>query len=433
MAKNPIYSSPNSTPKFIDLPKSKGILDDYAVRKNIATKEGTIEHKPTADNHIVNKGFCDSTYVNSAGDTMTGALTVSMGGNPYMVLEEAYNGWTTTWGFDGSAMTFSVMTETSPYSFELTESTLSYISGGSSIVFSPTSLTFTDNIAGAGSTVNIRADDGTGNNANGGKMNIESGYSTGTGTGSIDLSVARGGTSGSTANTPAVAVRVAGATSGNGFTVTLSDKADIALNTSTGSKIGTATTQKLGFYNATPIVQPANTVALDTALINLGLKASGDTMFYQDTYFTGAGSGLPYGACYGTGINWTQTSAAQNTWYLVSDADMNDAPLNMITHDGSGKLTVSKAGVYKIDMAISMQCSGTNKHIEYGVSQNGASPVMYQREYLGAVSEDQHGSLSRLISCSANDTLELAVRTTDTGTPNITVDNLSITCVQVGG
>jgi hypothetical protein len=38
--------------------------------------------------------------------------------------------------------------------------------------------------------------------------------------------------------------------------VTITD-VDIVLGTTTGTKIGTATSQKLGFYNATPIVQPS--------------------------------------------------------------------------------------------------------------------------------------------------------------------------------
>jgi hypothetical protein len=45
--------------------------------------------------------------------------------------------------------------------------------------------------------------------------------------------------------------------------------------TATGTKIGTATTQKLAFFNSTPIVQPAGTTDLRTALINLGLYATG--------------------------------------------------------------------------------------------------------------------------------------------------------------
>jgi hypothetical protein len=46
----------------------------------------------------------------------------------------------------------------------------------------------------------------------------------------------------------------------------LADASNIVLGTGTGSKIGTATTQKLGFWNATPIVQPA--AAAQAALTN---------------------------------------------------------------------------------------------------------------------------------------------------------------------
>lgn len=38
--------------------------------------------------------------------------------------------------------------------------------------------------------------------------------------------------------------------------VRLWDGADFVVGTGTGTKIGTATTQKIGFYNTTPIIQP---------------------------------------------------------------------------------------------------------------------------------------------------------------------------------
>jgi hypothetical protein len=43
-----------------------------------------------------------------------------------------------------------------------------------------------------------------------------------------------------------------------GGNLTMSDATNIAVNATTGTKIGTATTQKLGFWNATPVVQPAS-------------------------------------------------------------------------------------------------------------------------------------------------------------------------------
>lgn len=72
---------------------------------------------------------------------------------------------------------------------------------------------------------------------------------------------------------------------------TLDDGANIALGSTTGTKIGTATTEKLGFFNATPVVRQSQPAAaaftgvyandgnaivtavngLRTALINLGL------------------------------------------------------------------------------------------------------------------------------------------------------------------
>jgi len=49
---------------------------------------------------------------------------------------------------------------------------------------------------------------------------------------------------------------VAGATTLNG-SLTMGDADDIVVNTGTGTKIGTAVGQKIGFWNVTPVVQPA--------------------------------------------------------------------------------------------------------------------------------------------------------------------------------
>ncbi len=58
-------------------------------------------------------------------------------------------------------------------------------------------------------------------------------------------------------------------------TVTFSDAINMVFNTTTGTKIGTATNQKIGFFNSTPVVQQTNTTDLGTVLSNLGLRASG--------------------------------------------------------------------------------------------------------------------------------------------------------------
>ncbi len=57
-------------------------------------------------------------------------------------------------------------------------------------------------------------------------------------------------------------------------TFTVADANDIAVGTTTGTKIGTATTQKLGFYNKAPVVQPTAVAnATDAASVITQLNA----------------------------------------------------------------------------------------------------------------------------------------------------------------
>lgn len=60
---------------------------------------------------------------------------------------------------------------------------------------------------------------------------------------------------------------------------TLDDGANIALGTTTGTKIGTATSQKLGLWNVTPIVQPTTAVTEATFLQNSGDAVNDNTTF----------------------------------------------------------------------------------------------------------------------------------------------------------
>jgi len=53
-------------------------------------------------------------------------------------------------------------------------------------------------------------------------------------------------------------------------TMTFSDAKNIVFNATTGTKIGTATSQKLAFWNATPIVQPTTAAAAGTLVSNGG-------------------------------------------------------------------------------------------------------------------------------------------------------------------
>ena len=85
-----------------------------------------------------------------------------------------------------------------------------------------------------------------------------------------------------TSSAGAVTFDAVGASAGFTFSdsVTMADAKDIIFNTTTGTKIGTATSQKLGFWNATPIVQPTTSVGSAT-LVSPG---AGTNIKSDDTF-----------------------------------------------------------------------------------------------------------------------------------------------------
>lgn len=161
--------------------------------------------------------------------------------------------------------------------------------------------------------------------------------------------------------------------------------------------------------------------------------AAGFIKLASDTLFVTDGGGLPYGSCYGNEIGWSQ-AAAQNTWYEVSDADMADGQLNLFTHDGNGQLTALKAGKYLINYGISLEISVAGKHIESGISISGTEQNDGRAHFEAQTANSQvHLSSTAILNLAENATIEISVRTTDSGNPTIAVDHLNITAVQIGG
>lgn len=101
---------------------------------------------------------------------------------------------------------------------------------------------------------------------------------------------------------------------------TFDEGVNIILGTSTGTKIGTSTSQKLGFFNSTPIIQPTGNVL--TALQNLGLGAS---LTMPSASLTGA---VPV-SLGGTGNTSIITAATAST-IVGQDANKNYSVNNLL-------------------------------------------------------------------------------------------------------
>lgn len=150
--------------------------------------------------------------------------------------------------------------------------------------------------------------------------------------------------------------------------LTFADATNIVINATTGTKIGTATTQKIGFFNSTPIVQPTGDVI--TALQNLGLGASLTVLattitsrtIWGQTYdgsgnvsgsltavanITGGASSMTITA--GTGNSRTlalqsTTSGGTATTFLTGDASQNVTLAGNLTLGASTSTITGAAG-----------------------------------------------------------------------------------------
>lgn len=96
------FNATKSKTTFSEGNKSAGILDDYAERQNVSTREGTIEHTPTEDNHIVNKEYVDNNdnlHVLKTGDTMTGDLNMEGESGATINIKLGVSGSPQVWGW----------------------------------------------------------------------------------------------------------------------------------------------------------------------------------------------------------------------------------------------------------------------------------------------------------------------------------------------
>jgi hypothetical protein len=143
---------------------------------------------------------------------------------------------------------------------------------------------------------------------------------------------------------------------------------------------------------------------------------------------------MQFGSCYGNEIGWSQAAAVQNTWYDISDSNMVDGGLHGITHDGNGQLTVSKAGWYMIVWDGAFEADAANVHVQVAPSINGTETGSGMNHFETAAANRQETiGGNTMLDLAANDTVNMSIRTTDAGAPDLAIDHLMFTLCQWGG
>lgn len=144
---------------------------------------------------------------------------------------------------------------------------------------------------------------------------------------------------------------------------------------------------------------------------------------------------MAYGSCSSAGadIGFSVAGSSQNTWYEVTDADMADGVLSLVTHDGSGELTVTRPGVYLINYNVTMSSDVANTAIQSSIfiSGSGISEGFGSARTTTATYRNQLSgtAIKRL---ATNATIDVRVRHEDAAVPTLSVQMLDITATQIG-
>lgn len=111
----------------------------------------------------------------------------------------------------------------------------------------------------------------------------------------------------------------------------------VGVTSGTGHKFMTGTTQLMSFWNATPIVQPANSVTIDDVLVNTGLRASGGFSTFTATVQPPAG----------------QASANKSPLKFTSGTNLTTAEAGAMEYNGTN-LFFTRAGTVRENVLVAI-------------------------------------------------------------------------------
>lgn len=129
---------------------------------------------------------------------------------------------------------------------------------------------------------------------------------------------------------------------------------NLITDTTTGTKIGTETTQKIGFWNATPIVQPANTVSIDDLIVNTGLRASGGTANFTNA-ISGPSININGGGAVSALLSGTYTPTLTNVTNVAASTAYQCQYMQVgNTVTVSGKIDIDKTANGAAEVGVSL-------------------------------------------------------------------------------
>ncbi len=180
------------------------------------------------------------------------------------------------------------------------------------------------------------------------------------------------------------------------------------------------------------VLFPNGNVGINETAPDEKLEVNGAVHITGDTYWTGDGSGIPYGAMGQENIPTTVTIVEIGTAVIVDG--MSGGETNLVTFQNAQELKVLKAGRYLITWAVSFNmASGSGQEVEGAIGKGGvAQSIGSAHRKIGSGNDTGSMCGNGLLDLAANDLLTIMV-TNDSTTVDVVIAHASLTLIMAGG
>ncbi len=204
---------------------------------------------------------------------------------------------------------------------------------------------------------------------------------------------------------------------------------------SVGGIMGTVTNDPLNIQTNNTLaifIDSAQKVGINEVAPDEKLEVNGNVHITGDTYWTGDGSGVPYGAMGQENIPTTVTINTAGTAEIV--LGMTGGETNLATFQNSRELKVTKAGRYLITWAVSFNmASGSGQEVEGAIGKGGtAQSVGSAHRKIGTANDTGSMCGNGFLDLAADDLITIMVAN-ETSTVDVVIAHASLTLMMAGG
>lgn len=196
---------------------------------------------------------------------------------------------------------------------------------------------------------------------------------------------------------------------------------------------GTLISLRNGTSETFVVRRAGNVYASGTLSLTATATLSSDVVITGDVLFNTSGGGLYFGSVYGNEIGFNSASLASGTYVVATSSVLVMNNSNKMTWQNNKEILVEGAGMYLVEWGVTLSSSLVNDHVIAGIGINDALQDAGQAHSKSLTAGDQIAySCKSILSLSAGDRISVMVGHRDAAQAIISINNYNLIATRIG-